>query len=170
MDVTALIASLIMMSYVGRKPLLTIGHSLMALLTMLIGLLFYFNRMMGVLITTISYLFVFLSMTGPASFGITTEICTDIALGIAMSQIITSIGLFYFLNKNMVASLQGNYTVIYLIFSIYCLMALFFTCRNVKETKNLTDKEKKLLYAPETKVTEVQTDIQLGSIDLPTWP
>ena len=64
MDVTALIASLIMMSYVGRKPLLTIGHSLMALLTMLIGLLFYFNSMMGVLITTISYLFVFLSMTG----------------------------------------------------------------------------------------------------------
>jgi hypothetical protein len=122
---------------------------------MLIGILFYFHSPMGILITTISYLFVFVSLTGPASFGLTTEICTDIALGIAMSQIITSIGLFYFLNENMVSSLQGNYTIIYLIFSIYSLMALFFTWRNVKETKNLTDKEKKLLYAPETKVTEV---------------
>ncbi len=38
-------------------------------------------------------------------------------------------------------------------------MACYFVHKNVKETKGLTDKDKKLLYAPPTKTIEVQTDV-----------
>ncbi len=48
-------------------------------------------------------------------------------------------------------------------------MGCFFSHRNVKETKGLTDKDKKLLYAPPTKTIEIQTDITFDSTELAVW-
>lgn len=50
-----------------------------------LAILIQFNQTYGILVVTISYLLIFLSTTGPCSFAFITEICTDIALGIAMS-------------------------------------------------------------------------------------
>ncbi len=50
----------------------------------------------------------------------------------------------------MIDALQNN-TLLYIIFTIYGLLALMFSNKNVKETSGLTDNEQKTLYAPEKK-------------------
>jgi SP family arabinose:H+ symporter-like MFS transporter len=155
LDTATVIMAIFLLMRISHRRILIVGHSLMTLCTALIAVFFYFEIDYGILITTFMYLIVFLSTTGPCSFTFVTEVCTDIALGIGMSQILTSLGLFYFMNKNMVRALEGEYVIIYAVFTIYGLMAFAFSYKNVKETKEKTDKEKKLLYAPDFKAASV---------------
>ena len=151
LDTATVILAIILLMSLSHRRILIVGHGIMTVCTALIAVFFYFEIDEGILATTLIYLLIFLSTTGPCSFTFVTEVCTDIALGIGMSQIMTSVGLFYFMNKNMVRALEGEYVIIYAIFTLYGLMAFAFSYKNVKETKGKTDKEKKLLYAPDFK-------------------
>lgn len=81
---TVLVAILISSKFSHRK-IMCIGHSLMFIFCALISLFYLIDFKIGILISTISYMLVFMSTTGPCSFAFVVEICTDIALGIAMS-------------------------------------------------------------------------------------
>jgi len=59
------------------------------------------------------------------------------------------------MNQAMVQKLDDSYCAIYVVFTMYCALGLFFSYKHTKETQFLTDKEKKLLYSPEFKTAEV---------------
>lgn len=119
--------------------------------------LFFFNQNLALTIVTIMYLAAFTTTTGPASFAFCIEVNTDIALGVAMAQLINSIGLFFYLTQRMINGLDDNQTLLYFIFAIYGALALNFSYKFIKETKGLSDKEKKSLYALEKNEISTQT-------------
>lgn len=129
----------------------------MTICNLAMAFLFYFEQNLSLVIVTILYLVLFTTTTGPASFAFCIEVNTDISLGVAMAQLINSIGLFYVVTLRMINSLDGNQTALYVIFTVYGALALMFAMKNVKETNNLNDKGKKTLYAPERKESATQT-------------
>ncbi len=68
--------------------------------------LFYYEQSFALVIVTILYLVLFTTTTGPASFAFCVEVNTDIALGVAMAQLLNSIGLFYVLTLRMINALN----------------------------------------------------------------
>ena len=126
------------------------GFGFMTACNLTMAFLFYFDSKIGLTVVTVLYLVFFTTTTGPASFAFCIEVNTDISLGVAMAQLINSIGLFYILTKRMIDALQNNF-LLYIIFTIYGVLALMFSNKNVKETTGLTDNEQKTLYAPESK-------------------
>lgn len=132
------------------------GFGFMTACNLAMAFLFYFKSNLGLTIVTIFYLVFFTTTTGPASFAFCIEVNTDISLGVAMAQLINSIGLFYVLTKRMIDALDNN-VLLYIIFTIYGVLALLFSNKNVKETMGLTDNEQKTLYAPEKKDNSTQT-------------
>ncbi len=133
------------------------GFGLMTFCNLLMAVMFYFKNSLGLVIITIMYLVFFTTTTGPASFAFCVEVNTDISLGVAMSQLLNSIGIFALLTKKMIDSLNGNEVMLYSVFTFYGLLALMFSYKNVKETKGLTDNEQKTLYAPEHREIATQT-------------
>jgi hypothetical protein len=68
--------------------------------------LFYYQQNLALVIVTILYLVFFTTTTGPASFAFCIEVNTDISLGVAMAQLMNSIGLFYVLTLRMINALN----------------------------------------------------------------
>jgi hypothetical protein len=87
---------------------------------------------MGLFIVSILYLIVFTISTGPATFAFCGEVLTDISLGIAMSQLLNSLAIFYILTAQMIRTLQNKELIIYLVFTFYGLLAYVFANGKIK--------------------------------------
>ena len=81
------------------------GFGFMTACNLTMAFLFYIDSKIGVAVVTVLYLVFFTTTTGPASFAFCIEVNTDISLGVAMAQLINSIGLFYILTKRMIDAL-----------------------------------------------------------------
>ena len=81
------------------------GFGFMTACNLTMAFLFYFDSKIGLTVVTVLYLVFFTTTTGPTSFAFCIEVNTDISLGVAMAQLINSIGLFYILTKRMIDAL-----------------------------------------------------------------
>jgi len=97
-------------------------------------MLIYLNNEMYLFIVSISYLVVFTVSSGPATFAFCGETLTDISLGIAMSQILNSLAIFYIMTLQMISSLpdSNKELIIYIVFTIYGIMAFGFAKGKIK--------------------------------------
>jgi hypothetical protein len=78
----------------------------MTVCNLVMAFLFYYQQNLALVIVTILYLVFFTTTTGPASFAFCIEVNTDISLGVAMAQLMNSIGLFYVLTLRMINALN----------------------------------------------------------------
>jgi Sugar (and other) transporter len=100
--------SVFLMSKYGRRTIIVTGFAFMTLCNLIMAFLFYFEMNMEIVIVTIIYLVFFTTTTGPATFAFCIEVNTDISLGVAMAQLVNSIGLFYVITLRMINALNNN--------------------------------------------------------------
>ena len=68
----------------GRRPLLLIGHTGIAISHFLIGIFIITKFNAGVLIMIGTFLIIYQNTSGPVSWAYATETCTDISLGVSI--------------------------------------------------------------------------------------
>lgn len=73
--------------YIGRKTILTIGHSVMTLCHLMVGILMYNGMYIGVFVVLLVYVIVFQMSTGNVSWIYFAEVCVDSGMGIVLAAV-----------------------------------------------------------------------------------
>ncbi|CDW72682.1 sugar transporter family protein [Stylonychia lemnae] len=150
------IISIFVVRRFGRKTLMVSGNLVMALLLFLVGLFSFlkFNNVM--LIMILLFLLIFQQSDGPIFYMYASEITQDTGLGFAFLSLKGS-GLIISLTTEYLMDSVLQPSGAFLLFACITLAGAIFFIFAMKETKHLTDKEKKDLY--KTRFKELE-DIQ----------
>ena len=133
----------------GRKSLLIAGHVGFAICHFFVG---YFNNIgfdEGVMWNVFAFLFIYQQTSGPLAWLYATETTIDVGLGICLLTLyfdvfILSLICPIFLDKD---SSVGPSNVFF-IFSGLSVIGTIFVIAFIRETKGLTDKDKKNIFTP----------------------
>lgn len=154
----------------GRKALLIIGATGMAVCLGLIGLAFYLNMQEGywVLIGILLYISFFAISLGPLTFVVVAEIFPNAIRGRAMSVAIFFLWISVFLVSQtfpmLLESIGEAYT--FWIYGILSALALAFILKMVPETKGKTLEEIEKLWLPTRRnISQYSKDIEQELFD-----
>ena len=131
----------------GRRFLLLLGHSSMALAHFLIGLFIITGFNAGVLAGIAFFLFVYQNSSGPIAYQYATETCCDIGLGICILVLYFTILVLSLSTEPLMDSKLQPQGVFFL-FAILSVIAFIFLYFYLGETMHLSKAEKKNLYVP----------------------
>jgi len=137
----------------GRKTLLVTGHFLMSALLTLVGVFSMLQSSNLMLAFILLFLASFQFTDGPLFFLYTSEVTVDSGLGFGVFGIKFTGLVISLTNEYLMDSPIQPHGVFWLYAGVTLCGALFFTLA-MKETKGLTDKQKKELYRPKTIVWE----------------
>ena len=143
----ASIVSLFPVRYFGRKTLVVFGNFLMAAFLFLVGLFSYLEYNNLMLLMILLFLIVFQQSDGPILYIYASEIAVDTGLGFCFlglkgSGLAISLTIEYLMDSALKP--EGSFWL----FSGLTLASCVFFMLCMKETKHLTDKQKKDLYKP----------------------
>lgn len=136
----------------GRKPLLFYGHLSIGVIHVLIGTFILIKFDIGTLVMLCAFMFVYQNSSGPIAWVYASETMTDVGLGIALNCLYGTIVVLSLGTEPLMNSRLHPSGVFYLL-AVFSFMAMVFIKVWFKETKGLTEKQKKSLYAPEKAVT-----------------
>jgi len=132
---------------IGRKPLLIAGHLFMSIFLFFCGLAIQNQWNMTSFIMILLFLLAFQFGTGSIAWLYVPEVCMDAGTGLAVSSQFINLTIISFTFEYMInSSLQVHGSVWY--FSAFSFLGFLFCIFVVKESKGLSDLEKKTLYSP----------------------
>ena len=147
---------------IGRKPIMVAGQFFMSLFLFLGGLAVKNSWNMISFVMILLYLGAFMLSTGPIAWVYIPEVCVDAGSGLAVASQFMNATLLSFTFEYMINSeLQVYGTFWY--FSGMCFLGLLFVVFIVKETRGLTDLEKKTLYTPKSILDEATAVTELAN-------
>ena len=76
--------SIVTMSYMGRRPLLLIGHAGICLSYVAMAFFIIFEIDLGVLVMMCLFLLIYENTSGPVAWAYASETCCDVALGVSI--------------------------------------------------------------------------------------
>ena len=131
----------------GRKTLFMTGYLLMSFVLFMTGLSIYKEWNMAAFSFVICMIFCFQMLAGWLNNVYFVEVCVDTATGVvalvqAMTATITALSFDYMINSKL--QVQGTFWF----FSAFCFLGFLFHVFVVKETRGLSDLQKKTLYTP----------------------
>lgn len=129
----------------GRRPIILVGHILMAFLLYGIALTSMYKLNTLGLILILTFIFVYMTTTGPAVYVYIAETCSDVALGVVVFtsyfwetiETLTT-ETFNEIDPSFVFWLYGSLTFVSIPF-------IYFY---IGETRGLSEKEKKEIFMP----------------------
>jgi len=135
-----------MMRFFKRKHLLIFGHLGMGINHLLIGYLNTVENSTGVIVNMGLFMWFYGSTSGPLAWAIAAETVVDKGLGVCLTSLyLWVIILSLICPVIMDPEVMGPSNVFYF-FSVISFLAIPYVIYFMKETKGLTDKQKKNLY------------------------
>ena len=147
----------------GRRTLLLIGSSGMAVCLAIVGSAFYFGFAEGylVLIAILAYISFFAISLGPLAFVVISEIFSNRNRGAAMSVCIfflwTSVYLVSQTFPMLLASIGSAFT--FRIYMVMAIVAFFFILKMIPETKGKSLEEIELYWLPKSEAENTRQSI-----------
>ncbi len=147
----------------GRRTLLLIGSSGMAVCLAIVGSAFYFGFAEGylVLIAILAYISFFAISLGPLAFVVISEIFSNRNRGAAMSVCIfflwTSVYLVSQTFPMLLASIGSAFT--FWIYMVMAIVAFFFILKMIPETKGKSLEEIELYWLPKSEAENTRQSI-----------
>ena len=147
----------------GRRTLLLVGSSGMAVCLAIVGSAFYFGFAEGylVLIAILAYISFFAISLGPLAFVVISEIFSNRNRGAAMSVCIfflwTSVYLVSQTFPMLLASIGSAFT--FWIYMVMAIVAFFFILKMIPETKGKSLEEIELYWLPKSEAENTRQSI-----------
>lgn len=139
----------------GRKPLLFWGHIGIALAHAAIATFILTGFDVGIIVMICVFIFLYANTTGPIAWVYSAETCTDIGLGVCLLTLWAVVLIeVLFVPTLMNTAIEAS--GVFYLFSIFSFIAAIFIYVFLKETRGLSDKEKRELYAPEAAKSNVE--------------
>ena len=151
------IISPIPLSYFGRKTLLFWGHIAMGISLTAVAICEIMDWSIPLIICICIFITSFQFSQGPIAWMYAAEVAVDTALGLCVLALFLSLLEKAITMEFMVHSFMGAQGMFFLLGGITLLGAIFIQVF-VKETKGLSDLEKKQLYMPEDCKVNANTD------------
>lgn len=129
-----------------RIPILAIGHTSIAITHLAIGFFSIYNIDWGLLAMICLFMFEYQNSSGPLAWIYAAETVTDIALGVCIQVLWLVVVLLSLVSDPLMDSALHPAGVFFL-FSLFSAISVVFIVFFMKETKGLTEKEKKALYS-----------------------
>ena len=129
----------------GRKFLLIVGHFAIALCMILLGFFASNNFTIDIISLLLFYLFIFQTTLGPIFWIYITEVLVDSAIGFTVSVFF---GAMTFISLVSLPIIESNYKLqgLFWVFGFVTLIGGLISIAYVKETQELSDREKRELY------------------------
>jgi hypothetical protein len=140
-------SAFLVLQRIGRRPLLIWGHTGIAIAHILIGIMTILAFNYGVLIGICVFIVIYELTSGPVAWMYAAETCCDMALGICMYTLYFVVFILSLVTEPLMNSRIGPAGTFFM-FGIFSSIAAVFMYAYIKETKDLTDKQKKSLYEP----------------------
>ena len=141
------IISPIPLAYFGRKQLLFWGQISMGISLCIVAIFQIYDMSIPLIIALCVFITSFQFSQGPIAWMYAAEVAVDTALGLCILALFLSLLEKAITMEFMVHSAMGPQGMFFLLGGITLLGALFVAVY-IKETKGLSDKEKKQLYTP----------------------
>jgi len=132
----------------GRRILLILGHIGMAIVHCLVAIFEINGSNIGVLINVMLFLAIYQNTSGPIAWMYFAETTIDTAIGLCL---MTLWGTTFFLSlicPILMDPASLGPAPVFFIYSGLSVLATFYVLYFIVESKGLSDKEKKNLYAP----------------------
>jgi len=130
----------------GRKTCLIAGHASMGACLILIGIFQIGGQGMAVLILMLCFLMAFQNSQGPIAWIYTSEVVVDAAMGAVVLALMSTIFLIACITGTLMTALTPQGTFFF--FGVSAFLGMIYLIIYMKETKGLTDREKKSLFKP----------------------
>ena len=147
MNGVAAIMGILMISILGRRTLLILGHVAMTLIFIFCGFAILYDYSLSAYISILLFIMFFHFSHGTVTWLYTPEVTVDAASGFALAGQFINLSIIALTFEFMLAGPLDIYGTIWY-HACWNFVGLIFMVVFVKETRGLTDKEKKLLYSP----------------------
>ena len=136
----------IVIKFFGRRTIYIVGCFGMGFSHVVAGIALLKNQYLIGFSCIILYIVFFQLTIGNVTYIYTAEVAVDSAAGVALAVQFVNMTLISFTTEYMIAILQVHGTFLY--FGTFCIIGGILSILFVKETKGLTDLERKNLYCP----------------------
>lgn len=140
----------------GRRPLLKYGHFSIGVAHVLVGTFTILGFDIGTLVSICLFIFVYQNSSGPIAWLYASETCVDVALGVVIQTLWFTVLVLSLITEPLMNSALQPAGVFYL-FGFFSFIATCFVHSYIRETKGLSDKEKKSLYSKQLNVEDERT-------------
>lgn len=145
---TNLSATLFTVKHVGRRTLVIYGHFAMAVAHLLLGVFNNHHQDNMVLVMMMLFIVAYQSTSGPVAWIYAAETTIDAALGFCMLTLWGTVVVLSIVCPVLMNSDVLGVSNVFFLLSGFAALAVVFAFFFFKETKGLTDKEKRNLYTP----------------------
>lgn len=135
--------------YIGRRWLLIVGHVIMAIFHVLIGVFTVQNLTTETVLFMVLFIITYQISNGPVIWLYVSEVVVDSALGLCIFTLYGTI-LILSLTTNFLISSALHQQGVFWLFGGITFIGAFFCYFFIRETRGLNDKDKKLLYSPKS--------------------
>ena len=132
----------------GRRALCVAGHLGMAVLHGMIAYFAEIENNQGVLLSLLGFLLIYQTTSGPVAWLYALETTIDAALGICIFTLWGTTTVLAFVCPILLSEDHLGPTNVFAIFSGLSVLGSIYSFCVLKETKNMTDKDKKLIFTP----------------------
>jgi SP family sugar porter-like MFS transporter len=130
----------------GRRPLLLVGEVGISISHCLIATFILIKFDVGVIVMMGVFMAIYQNTCGPVPWCYAAETLPDVALGVAYNVLFGTILVISLTTEPLMETGLHAAGVFYL-FGLFSAIAFFFVYCFIRETKGLTEKEKKLVYS-----------------------
>lgn len=123
------------------------GHVGIAVAHALIGVFILTGFDIGIMVMICVFIWIFANTTGPLAWVYSAETCTDIGLGVCLLTL-WAVVLIEILTIPILMTTSLETSGVFFMFAIFSAIGAVFIQVYLKETRGLTDKEKRSLYSP----------------------
>ena len=131
-----------------RKTLLVWGHIAIALIHAAVGLFNMHGMDYGVVAMVMAFFVAYSWTTGPIAWIYAAETVIDTGLGLCLLTLWATVLLLSIICPILMDPSSIGPTAVFFTFSGFSVLGTFYVVFFLKETKHLTDKEKKALFTP----------------------
>mmetsp|Transcript_8871 Transcript_8871/g.13661 ORF Transcript_8871/g.13661 Transcript_8871/m.13661 type:complete len:157 (-) Transcript_8871:22-492(-) len=135
--------------FFGRRSIVWVGHILMALSHITIGIMNNHNEDTGVIIMILVFVFFYQNTSGPVAWLYAAETAIDAGMGIILFTLWITVFALTLICPIIMSPDSLGPSPVFFMFGILSLFGALYCFFVLKETKGLTDKEKKSLFLPQ---------------------
>jgi len=147
-NTVASIISIQVLRTFGRKSLVVVGHILMALSHITIGIMNNNQHDNGVIIMILVFVFFYQNTSGPVAWLYAAETAIDSGMGIILFTLWITVFALTLISPIIMSPESLGPSPVFFMFGVLSMFGALYCYIVLKETKGLTDKEKKSLFLP----------------------
>ena len=143
--------------FFGRKTLLIWGHMALAIIHSAIAVFNIYNVNIGVIVMMMVFEAAQAWTSGPIAWVYAAETVVDTGLGVVLFTLWFTVLILTFICPILMDPNSVGPTGMFFIFGGFSFLGGIYVIFIMKETKHLTDKEKKILFTPKKYLTYDET-------------